>query len=230
VKGPEGGAGPVRSPGPIEGADVVVETIRFVRGRLPHWLVADRPYFVTLRLKGTLPNQVLEELARERQALADKPGVTEEQWSDLQRRQFLRIESILHSSSTERDWLARPEVAELALHNLSWLEENCGWSVYAAVIMSNHMHLLLRNAQGRNGELLKDLGSYKSYTGQEANRTLQRKGAFWAREDFDHWCRTPEKTAAAARYICRNPVAAGLARTWREWPWVRCQEGFEPSE
>jgi len=38
----------------------MVETIRFCRGNLPHWLVADRTYFVTMRLNGTLPRSVVE--------------------------------------------------------------------------------------------------------------------------------------------------------------------------
>ena len=56
----------------------MVETIRFVRNRLPHWLVADRTYFVTLRLSGSLPRSVVRELIREREALIGE-GCDDEQ-------------------------------------------------------------------------------------------------------------------------------------------------------
>ena len=44
----------------------MVETLRFTRGNLPHWLVADHAYFVTIRLAGTISRQVITELQAER--------------------------------------------------------------------------------------------------------------------------------------------------------------------
>jgi putative transposase len=42
------------------------QTLSFKRGRLPHWLVAGRAYFVTLCRKGCLPEKVVAELRAER--------------------------------------------------------------------------------------------------------------------------------------------------------------------
>jgi putative transposase len=205
----------------------MTETIRFVRKNLPHWLVADRPYFVTLRLDGTLPRDVVAELEHERQEFLATSGVDGEGWTELQRRQFARIETILDALSPDRAWLAQPDIARLVLQNLTWLEQR-GWQIHAAVVMSNHLHAVMRNGDGRNGHLIEDLGHYKSYTGDQANRLLGRKGPFWAREDFDHWCRDEAKVIGACRYTCRNPVAAGLVTSWRDWPWVRCEEQYTP--
>ncbi len=47
-----------------------VLTLAFHRGRLPHWLVADHSYFVTLCRKGCLPARVVAELRDERKDLA----------------------------------------------------------------------------------------------------------------------------------------------------------------
>ncbi len=44
----------------------MVETVRFSRGNLPHWLVADHAYFITIRLTGTVPKSVVAELQAER--------------------------------------------------------------------------------------------------------------------------------------------------------------------
>ena len=206
----------------------MVETIRFFRRNLPHWFVADQPYFVTLRLKGTLPKTVVSELAKERAELARRPDMDEARWTDLHRRHFAKIEAILDACDNKRQWLAKTEVAELVLRNLAWLTEKRGWRIYAATVMPTHLHLLMRNLEGRNGELCEDLARYKSFTGERANDVLHRLGSFWAREDFDHWCRTPEKTQSVARYICNNPVKAGLAGKWTDWPWTQCEEGFRP--
>ncbi len=185
----------------------MVETIRFCRRNLPHWMVADRPYFVTIRLAGTLPKEVASELRSEREALLSRSDTDEEQWTALQRRQFARVDAILDAVSPDRSWLSHSGIAESVLQNFVWLERR-GWRTYAAVVMSNHLHAVLRNTDGRNGELLGDLGHFKSFTGERANRLLGRKGRFWAEEDFDHWCRDESKVVGACRYTCLNPVRA----------------------
>jgi REP element-mobilizing transposase RayT len=205
----------------------MVETIRFTRGNLPHWMVADRPYFVTFRLAGTLPRDVVGELKQEREALLSIPNVDEEKWTELKRRQFARVDAILDAVSPRRAWLSKYEIAELVFENFAWLEQR-GWRIYAAVIMLNHVHAVVRHTDGRNGELLGELGQYKSYTGDRANRILGRKGKFWAEEGFDHWCRDESKVIGACRYTCLNPVKAGLVKTWRDWSWVRCEEEYQP--
>ena len=206
----------------------MVETLRYTRGNLPHWLVADHAYFVTIRLAGTIPKSVLTELQAERDALV-KANANEEALTELARRQFLRVERCLHAVDNNRDWLTRAGVPEIVLSNLDWLEKQRGWRVYAATVLSNHVHLLLRNNEGHSGELLEDLGQYKNYVARQANRVLGRTGVFWAREGFDHWCRDEAKVIGVARYICANPVKAGLVKTWTDWPWTRCVEWLRPA-
>jgi REP element-mobilizing transposase RayT len=206
----------------------MVETLRFTRGNLPHWLVADHTYFVTLRLAGTIPKAVVAEFEAEREALA-KAHANEEALTALARRQFLQIERTLHAVDNARNWLTRPGIPEIVLGNLNWLaDQKRGWLVYAATVLSNHVHLLLRNAAGRSGHLLGDLGNYKIYVATRINRLLGRSGALWAREGFDHWCRDEAKVRSAARYICDNPVKAGLVKSWADWPWTRCAEWLRP--
>ena len=205
----------------------MAETLRFTRGNLPHWLVADHTYFVTLRLVGTLPKSVVVELEAERAALVEAHN-TEKALAALARRQFLQIERTLHAVDNARNWLTRPGIPEIVLDNLSWLEAQRGWLVHAATVLSNHVHLLLRNTAGRSEHLLDDLGNYKIYVATRINRLLGRTGTLWAREGFDHWCRDDDRVRSAARYICDNPVKAGLVKRWVEWPWTRCVEWLRP--
>ncbi len=191
-------------------------TLKYTRRNLPHWLVADHSYFVTLRLKGTLPKPVVEEFRTQRKAL-QRSDVDEAQAFDLAHRQFATIEHILDSVS-DVQWLGNQDVASLVWNSLNWLRGR-GWMIYAGVIMSNHVHLLMRNEEGRTQELLNDLAQFKNYTAREANKVLNRNDNFWAREDFDHWLRNREKFEGTVRYIANNPVKAGLVSDWKDWQW-----------
>jgi putative transposase len=197
-------------------------TLKYYRRNLPHWLVADHSYFVTLRLKGTLPSEVAVEMQAEREQFQaeqqDKEGAQK-----LHREQFLKVERILDSLCSENKWLDAPSVAEMVLASLEWLR-NRGWKIYAAVLMSNHMHLLMIKEKGSSAELLHDLGQFKRHTAREANRLLGRAGAFWEREDFDHWIRTREKFEGTVRYIANNPVKAGRVQNWKDWKWTYVDE------
>ncbi len=199
----------------------MVETIRFIQGNLPHWLVVDRTYFVTMRLNGTLPRSVVSELVAERKVLIDAGCHDDKRWLDLHRAQFLKIEGVLDAVSKGDDFcLTEPEVAKVLLKSFGWLADDAGWQIHAATIMPTHVHMVMRNNAGRSGELINDIEKFKRFTGRDANRILKRSGRFWAREDFDHWCRTPEKVTSAVRYVRENPVKAGLVSQWQDWPWM----------
>jgi REP element-mobilizing transposase RayT len=196
-------------------------TVRFIRRSLPHWLVADAPFFVTFRLHGSIPLVVMKELAAEREQLLGVMSESDPRWLDVDRRRFRRIESILDGPPGGHAYLAVPEVGGLVFKNLEWLEGSRGWWVLSAVVMPTHMHMLIRNTLGRTGDLLEDLAQFKGFTGRKANAILHRTGSFWAREDFDHWCRNADKVESVARYIRNNPVKAGLVKRWQDWPWTR---------
>jgi REP element-mobilizing transposase RayT len=198
-----------------------VHTVRFVRRNLPHWLVADATFFITFRIHGSLPLAVMKELSAEREHLLGVLSEGDPRWLDVDRRRFRRIESILDSPEDGPACLAAPGVGRLVFQNLKWLEGDRGWWILAAVIMPTHVHLLIRNTLGRTGDLLADLAQFKGFSGRMANAILRRTGPFWAREDFDHWCRNADKVEDAVRYIRNNPVKAGLVKRWQDWPWTR---------
>ena len=198
-----------------------VNTISFTKRNLPHWLVADRTLFVTIRLKGSLPISVVQELKVERDKLCLKSSDNEQAINEFQRRQFVKIEAALDVSLADIQWMKNPEVADIVFENLAWLEETRGWQIKAACVMPTHVHIIMRNTEGRTGELLSDLGQYKNFSARKANKILKRTGPFWATEDFDHWCRTEDKVESVIKYIRNNPVKAGLVKKISEWKWVR---------
>ena len=67
------------------------------------------------------------------------------------------------------------------------------------------------------------LHSIKRHSAREANTLLSRSGAFWQAESYDHYIRTDEEWERTIRYVCNNPVKAGLVNNWREWRWTWCR-------
>jgi hypothetical protein len=61
--------------------------------------------------------------------------------------------------------------------------------------------------------------SIKLYTARRANPILDREGDFWYHENYDHMVRNPAESERIRAYILNNPVKAGLAKNWQEWPW-----------
>ncbi|MBI3986184.1 MAG: transposase [Lentisphaerae bacterium] len=194
-------------------------TIGFRRRHLPHWTVADRTYFVTIRLKGSIPAVVAQQLQKEHdEFLASNPD--QDAWNDFQRARFLKIEAVLDAGASGPKFLNIAPVANVVAKAFDWLEQKKGWLVHARTVMPNHVHVLLRNRDGQNHRLNAHLGVFKGWTAREANKILERQGHFWMDENFDHWCRSDEKIRAAVEYIRQNPVKAGLVSSPEDWPWT----------
>jgi REP element-mobilizing transposase RayT len=60
--------------------------------------------------------------------------------------------------------------------------------------------------------------SLKSYTANEANKTLGREGRFWQKEYFDRYIRNARHFASVMAYIENNPVKARLCEKAEDWP------------
>ena len=62
--------------------------------------------------------------------------------------------------------------------------------------------------------------SLKRYTARQANKVLERKGAFWQAESYDHVVRDADELVRIVQYVINNPVKAGLVSYWEAWPWT----------
>ncbi len=198
------------------------QTLSFFRRNLPHWLVADKAYFVTIRLHGTLPKGVVAEMREQRRLLIDEAG-DQRAVSALHRKQFVRIEQLLDAQQPVGCGLCHWVVGNMLMDNLEWLRKR-GWVLYAFVLMSTHLHMLLRSGNGRTNTLVSDLDKFKCYTGRKANELLGTSGRFWARDLFDHWVRNADSFDGFVRYIVNNPVKAGLVNEWQNWRWTVVDE------
>jgi REP element-mobilizing transposase RayT len=175
------------------------------RGRLPHWQVDNATYFVTFRLRDSLPREVARELFDERERLLRSCSTASER-ARIDIAFSVRLDRELdagYGSCVLRDENAR--IAADALHHFDGKRYN----LHAWCVMPNHVHVLLYLASG--AEMPGIIHSWKSYTAHAIGR-----GPIWQREYFDRVVRSPREFSDTRAYIHANPGRAGL----RDWPWV----------
>jgi putative transposase len=171
------------------------------RGYLPHRDEPGLTQFVTFHLADSFPAA----LRSEWEALLQVEDDHE------RRRQF---EKYLDQGRGECH-LRRTDTSKLVedafrFHHAQW------YDLLAWVIMPNHVHFLIKVGDTSLSKIVKEL---KRYTAREANKLLQREGAFWAEDYFDTYMRDAEHELKTRRYVENNPVKALLVREPKEWPW-----------
>ena len=128
--------------------------------------------------------------------------------------------------ATKNRWNLPPTARGVALECCIF-HHGTKMTLHAAVVMPDHVHLLLtpgRDLEGNFYGLTEIISSIKSVSARRINQLLRRSGSVWQDERFDHLLRSNERRRAHAEYICENPVRAGLvadvdeyAWLWREW-------------
>lgn len=229
----------------------------FFQRNLPHWQPLGVPFFITYRLAGTLPRNIINKLKNEPQrlqALPRKPKYSEKEWQiNIEKKLFALWDEYLDKveqtdSSLSRQWLSDSHIATIVRDNL-YHHAGTKYSLWAYVIMPNHVHVLLKpdeiwekrfrvdksnRAQYEKGPLSAILHSLKSYTASKANEILGRTGKFWKDETFDHWVRDSAEFERIVYYIENNPVKAGLVECPEDWRFSsahdRVQRGLRPFE
>ena len=199
----------------------------FYRRKLPHIHPPGDTLFVTFRLAGTLPRELVlrwqEEYAiREAELRANPPGgKLQEALLAEQKRQFARVDAALGKALHGPAWLKRPEIARLveqALHELDKHELD----VIAYCIMPNHVHfvatLLTDTPFHRTMQLL------KGRSARAINKVLQQQGRLWQREYYDYVARNGAELKRIVSYVLENPVKAGLCEDWEQWPFSYWKE------
>ncbi len=210
---------------------------RVHRRSLPHWYMPGAAHFVTYRLAGTLPANVLEELKAVRERLLTGKTVSSiADRSYVNKVLFKEYDRYLDQTAG-RDWLGQPEIALMLRENL-YHHDGQKYVLHAYCIMPNHVHVLFTPRmpcnEGVVGEvsdaaspLSSIMHSMKSYTANEANRILKRTGAFWQSESYDHWVRDDGELERVVNYIRGNPVSAGLVSRHEDWRWCSCYDRFQ---
>ena len=173
------------------------------RGYLPHFDAGEVFQSITFRLHDSMPQNLIERwklvLAHECEGLEDKLRY--------------RIEAYL-DRGLGVCYLSDPRVGSLVQSALLHFDGD-RYRLSAWVVMPNHVHVLA--APLPTHSLSGIMHSIKSYTSQEANKVLTRKGKFWFEDYFDRYIRNAQHFENAVSYIESNPVRAGLCSLPWEW-------------
>ena len=161
---------------------------------------------LNFRLADSLPAAVLERWKMELMHLLD---------SEVTVAIARRAEKYLDAGHGEC-WLHRPDIARLTEDALLHFDVQ-RYNLLAWCVMPNQVHAMIETREGFS--LPAVLHSWKSFTANQANKILQRRGDFWQREYLDRYIRNAEHYAQAVAYIEENPVKAGLVRVKTDWPW-----------
>ena len=95
--------------------------------------------------------------------------------------------------------------------------------LHAAVVMPDHVHLLLTPLQDESGwvyGLPAILKTIKGVSARSINKLLGTSGPIWQEESFDHVLRSQESLEEKLEYIRQNPVRRGLVKTPEDYRWL----------
>jgi REP element-mobilizing transposase RayT len=209
----------------------------FYRRHLPHWQPQDAVFFVTFRLKNSLPYEIIESLREERghakvslNTLLECERTHQNTLDD--QRYFERWEEYLNRTDFGPRWLSQPEIAGIVKEALHYRDGKV-FDLHAYCIMSNHVHVVFEplsrsewhsDLQHSNPmPLNKIMQSLKRHTARQANIILGREGAFWQDKSYDRAIRNNEECIRTVNYVLENPAKAGLVSQWEKWPWTYCR-------
>ena len=198
--------------------------------RLPHMQPPGATLFITSRLAGSIPLNVLHELLEERERiereLARMTKLERAKRADIAERKFFgKWDNALEALSNGPFWLRNDEIAKLVAESFHHLD-NLRYRLDAFCIMPNHTHLVctpLEQSDGVFFSVSKIMHSLKRHTGQRANQTLNRTGDFWEHENYDHFARDEKEFQRIVNYVLNNPVKAGLVSKLEDWKWSFCR-------
>ena len=119
----------------------------FYRRRLPHYQPPDATYFITFRLNGSLPAEVVEKMIREREEQEEQIAqIKDEQEKEARlatcrKFYFGKFDALLDRGETGPKWLKNPKIAEIVTEAIRY-RDNHDYDLLAYCVMPNHVHLV----------------------------------------------------------------------------------------
>jgi putative transposase len=225
-------------------SDFLSETYTY-RRKLPHIQPANTIYFVTYRLADSLPRSKIIELQIQKEdfELQLKTIKTQSEREKLRqsfhKTYFKKFDDTLDKIISGPTWLNNTDIAFLVTNSLKKYD-GIWYNLNAYCVMPNHVHLVFYIGEDHINEFKKMktgtknkyypvtriLESIKKYTARRSNEILNRRGAFWERESYDHIVRNKRSLVRIIRYVLNNPVKAGIVEQPEEWIWNYCKESL----
>ena len=183
--------------------------VEITQQTLPHWVQPGVSYFFTFRMADSMPQELLKDWIRQRAVWLEQHP---QPWKEVEALGYAerfteRMEAWLdagHGSCALRD----PEVRQHVEQALSKFD-GIRLDLDCAVIMPNHVHLLLKPGVDEN--VFKLVGGMKGASARACNVQLGRSPqAFWMEDSYNRILRDHEELRAFRDYVRDNPRKAGL--------------------
>ena len=140
------------------------------------------------------------------------------------------------------DVFTRKDYADIVVQSLRFCQENKGLEIYAWVIMSNHIHLIISCREGFNlSDVLRD---FKKYTATQVvefiseNKLESRRSwlmwlfkpkegiTFWQPDNHAKETNSRDFFMQKMQYIHQNPVRAGLVDREEAWMYSSARDFY----
>ncbi len=99
------------------------------------------------------------------------------------------------------------------------------WEIVAAVLMPDHLHVLVAPTEDRNADVGNFSAALKRWMREEMNKDGKRSACpttadwRWQAGCFDRLLRSDESLEEKWLYVEENPVRAGLMKRFEDWPY-----------
>ena len=124
-----------------------------------------------------------------------------------------------------------PEQAREIVLNSCRHDDGIRYDLLTAVVMPDHVHMILIplvDREKRTWAMPEILDAVKGASAHLINKDLNRRGAVWQQESFDHVLRSSESLDAKIQYVLDNPVRRGLVANSTEYRWLWYPEPENP--
>jgi REP element-mobilizing transposase RayT len=145
-------------------------------------------------------------------------------------------------TSTVHQWVdvfTRQEYIDILLESLRFCQREKGLKIYAWVVMSNHIHLIVQSDKVPLSDIIRDFKKYTSSTITKAIERnpkesrkrwmlwlLKKEDKVWFWEEGYHGEEITSKAFfdSKMKYIHLNPVRAGIVEKEEEYLYSSCSE------
>lgn len=208
----------------------------FHRRNLPHLYQEGATYFITFRLFGTIPTDLLKRWHYEfEESINLIPEKDTESISKLQKQFFQKFDHYLDTEPKDIKWLQQPEIAKIVMDRIESLHD-IRYHLLAYCIMPNHVHLLIRHfssdmlpiskRKDKGSPLSETMQLIKGATAKYCNEALGLTGTFWQHESYDYLVRNREEQDKILQYIVKNPVKAGIVENETDYSYTFVGDEF----
>lgn len=196
--------------------------VHYHKRNLPHIYISERTYFITFRLKDSLPYQKILELKSRPEFNYTPQNKTEMYEKD--KKFFAKYDGLLNEGNFGKCYLRENKVAEIVISTIQFLNKK-DYNLIAYCIMPNHVHLVFALRE-QSKSVDKIMQSIKRYSAREINRLMKRSGSLWQAESYDHVVRNEDELYRIIKYVLTNPVKACLVENWKDWKYTFVSEEF----